>query len=150
MAHTLPRDETRPALFHEAMFVACHQENALSTVLEGCSHRQPFPRPCPSTALLKRYVDLLEHDAERLPIIAIETATSAVPLNDFTFPERCAIMVGSEGNGIDPRICKLLRPGYDAFVIIPMVGPHKSMNVATALGVALYEYRRQWPEGMRG
>ena len=92
----------------------------------------------------------MEHDAERLPIIAIETATSAVPLNDFKFPERCAIMVGSEGNGIDPRVCKLLRPGYDAFVIIPMVGPHKSMNVATALGVALYEYRRQWPEGMRG
>ena len=110
-----------------------------------------LPFYCPlSTYISIRYVDLLEHDAERLPIIAIETATSAVPLNDFKFPERCAIMVGSEGNGIDPRVCKLLRPGYDAFVIIPMVGPHKSMNVATALGVALYEYRRQWPEGMRG
>ena len=97
-------------------------------------------------------VDLyIEHlrraNDERWPVVAIETATSAVSLNTFQFPKRCAIMVGAEGRGIDPAVMKALRPGYDAFVIIPMLGPHKSLNVATALGVALYEYRRQWPEG---
>ena len=95
------------------------------------------------------YLDYLyKPNQERLPVIAIETASSAVPLNTFSFPECCAILVGSEGRGIDPAVVKALRPGYDAFVIIPMIGPHKSMNVATALGVGLYEYRRQWPQGM--
>ena len=98
---------------------------------------------------MKSYIDYLNKaNGERLPVVAIETATSAVSLNTFKFPECCAILLGSEGRGIDPAIVKALRPGYDVFVIIPMIGPHKSMNVATALGVGLYEYRRQWPEGM--
>ena len=30
-----------------------------------------------------------------------------------------------------------------------MVGAHTSLNVATALGIALYDYRRVWPGGER-
>ena len=82
---------------------------------------------------------------DRPPIIAIETATSAVDITKFVFPRDCFIMVGSEGSGIDPKILRAMAPGYDQLVYIPMHGPHHSLNVAMALNVALYEWRRQHP-----
>ena len=91
---------------------------------------------------------LLEHLAsdERDPVIALETASSATPLTELAFPERCVLLVGAEGRGLDARVARALRPERgDAFAIIPMTGPKYSLNVATALGIALYEYRRQWP-----
>ena len=36
-------------------------------------------------------------DGERLPVVAIETATSAVPINTFKFPERCSILLDRKG-----------------------------------------------------
>ena len=45
---------------------------------------------------------------------------------------RDAIMVGTEGEGTAP-------PGYSVFVIMSMLGPHQSLNVVTALMVALDE-----------
>ena len=89
----------------------------------------------------------LEHLAEedRLPVVAIETATGAESIHNFAFPEACSIMVGAEGRGVQPAVVRALRPGFDSFVVVPMCGQHISLNVATALGIALYEYRRQWP-----
>jgi len=81
----------------------------------------------------------------RLPIVAIETAPGAQSMYDFAWPERCMILVGSEGCGIHGRVLEKLRPGYDALVIIPTPGAHKSFNVATAFGMALFSYRQQWP-----
>ncbi len=81
----------------------------------------------------------------RPPIVAIETATGAVDITTFEFPRDCFIMVGSEGSGIDPKILRAMAPGYDRLVYIPMHGPHHSLNVAMALNVALYEWRRQHP-----
>ena len=91
--------------------------------------------------------DLLEFNlpADRPPIVAIETATGAVDITSFKFPRDCFIMVGSEGSGIDPKILRAMAPGYDKLVYIPMHGPHHSLNVAMALNVALYEWRRQHP-----
>merc|ERR1712194_374128 len=89
----------------------------------------------------------LEHldSTTRPPIVAIETASNAESLFSFCWPERCSIMVGSEGTGIPGKIVRRLRQGYDRMVIIPMPGPHKSLNVSHALGMALFDYRRQWP-----
>lgn len=33
----------------------------------------------------------------------------------------------------------------DAVVYIPLPGVYHSLNVATALSIAMYEYRRHWP-----
>ena len=92
---------------------------------------------------------LLVHlgEAERLPVVAMETATGASSLHTFVFPEACTIMVGAEGRGIQSAVVRALRPGFDHFVVVPMCGAHISLNVASALGMALYEYRRQWPVG---
>ena len=83
---------------------------------------------------------------DRPPIVAIETATGAVDITSFQFPKSCTIMVGSEGSGISPKVLRAMVPGYDSFVVIPMHGKHHSLNVSMAAGIALYEYRRQWPK----
>jgi tRNA(Leu) C34 or U34 (ribose-2'-O)-methylase TrmL len=81
----------------------------------------------------------------RLPFVALETATGALPLPSFQFPRRCVLLAGAEGAGIDIKLLRRLQPGLDAIVYVPMPGPHKSMNVAEAVSCAVYEYRRQWP-----
>lgn len=81
----------------------------------------------------------------RLPIVAVETGPSAVSMVGFDWPERCTILVGSEGLGIHGKVLEQLRPGFDSLVIIPTPGAHKSFNVAMAFGMALYSYRQQWP-----
>jgi tRNA(Leu) C34 or U34 (ribose-2'-O)-methylase TrmL len=89
-----------------------------------------------------------EEEQERVPVIALETAAGAVNLCDFRFPESCEIMVGAEGTGISPAVISALEPGRgDAVVYVPLPGVYHSLNVATALAIALYEYRRQWPGG---
>ena len=84
----------------------------------------------------------------RPPIVAIETATGAVDITNYRFPKVCSIMVGSEGSGISPKVLRAMIPGYDSFVVIPMHGKHHSLNVSMAAGIALYEYRRQWPTSL--
>ena len=49
---------------------------------------------------------------DRPPVVAIETASNAVPLPSFEWPsEETAIMVGGEGVGIKRAIIQALRPG---------------------------------------
>ena len=89
---------------------------------------------------------LKEHGpGQRPPIVAIETASGAHDIHHFQWPQCCQIMVGAEGTGIPVAVIDCLRPGFDSLVIIPMVGPHKSLNVAMSLGMSLFSYRAQFP-----
>ncbi|KRP08839.1 MAG: hypothetical protein ABR95_11090 [Sphingobacteriales bacterium BACL12 MAG-120813-bin55] len=56
---------------------------------------------------------------------------------DFSIP--CAIVMGSEDEGISPGI----RPQLTATVAIPMQRPFDSYNVSVACGMLLYECMRQ-------
>lgn len=55
------------------------------------------------------------------------------------FPQRTAIIMGSEGSGIR----ELSRKLCDEIVSIPMRGHIDSLNVSVATGILLYEFRRQ-------
>jgi 23S rRNA (guanosine2251-2'-O)-methyltransferase len=60
-------------------------------------------------------------------------------LYDVSFKEPCAIIMGSEGRGINPSILKLC----DAKAKLPIQGTIESLNVSVACGAFLYEAVRQ-------
>lgn len=60
-------------------------------------------------------------------------------LYDVSFTEPCAIIMGSEGKGINPSILKVV----DDKAKLPILGEIESLNVSVACGAFLYEAVRQ-------
>ncbi|WP_248722182.1 23S rRNA (guanosine(2251)-2'-O)-methyltransferase RlmB [Seonamhaeicola sp. ML3] len=58
---------------------------------------------------------------------------------DISFKEPCAIIMGSEGKGINPSILKIV----DEKAKLPLLGDIESLNVSVACGAFLYESVRQ-------
>ena len=72
-------------------------------------------------------------------IIALEQHERSVPLWDFKFPLKSAIIPGHEVFGMSDEMVALC----DHVIEIPQFGLVESLNVATATSIALYEYCRQ-------
>ena len=58
---------------------------------------------------------------------------------DVSFKEPCAIIMGSEGRGINPSVLKVV----DDQAKLPILGDIESLNVSVACGAFLYEAVRQ-------
>lgn len=58
---------------------------------------------------------------------------------DISFKEPCAIVMGSEGKGINPSVLKVV----DEQAKLPILGAIESLNVSVACGAFLYEAVRQ-------
>jgi tRNA G18 (ribose-2'-O)-methylase SpoU len=78
-------------------------------------------------------------------IAAIETRPEAVDLFEWQPKFPVCVAFGHEVDGLRPELLAMA----DAHVRIPMLGQKKSLNVATAGGVVLYELLRKW-RGMNG
>lgn len=65
--------------------------------------------------------------------------TAAKNIAEVDFKEPCAIVMGSEDNGIYPALMKIC----DEKIRIPMVGDFESLNVSVATGIILYEAMKQ-------
>ncbi|GAA4948793.1 23S rRNA (guanosine(2251)-2'-O)-methyltransferase RlmB [Algibacter agarivorans] len=76
--------------------------------------------------------------AEGIKVIAATEKTDNM-LYDVSFIEPCAIIMGSEGRGINPSTLKVV----DAKVKLPLLGDIESLNVSVACGAILYEVVRQ-------
>jgi TrmH family RNA methyltransferase len=64
------------------------------------------------------------------------------PLEEFHFPERGIMLVGSEELGLSPEALNLA--GRQAGRIsIPMAGAKRSLNVAVAVGIVLQAWYEQ-------
>jgi 23S rRNA (guanosine2251-2'-O)-methyltransferase len=70
-------------------------------------------------------------------IAATEKAENLI--YDCSFAEPCAIIMGSEGKGINPSVLKLV----DESAKLPILGSIESLNVSVACGAILYEATRQ-------
>lgn len=68
-------------------------------------------------------------------VVALEQSPNSVRLIDYTAPEKIALLVGEEVNGITPKLLE----ACDEIVEIPMVGTKESFNVSVAAGMALYQ-----------
>jgi len=61
---------------------------------------------------------------------------------DVDFPERVVLVFGRESVGLEPEIRERHR---DRLLRLPMADPElRSLNLATTVGIALYEVLRQW------
>ena len=76
--------------------------------------------------------------ASGIKVIAA-TEKSNQTIYDISFKVPCAIVMGSEGKGINPSILKVV----DEKAKLPIMGDIESLNVSVACGAFLYEAVRQ-------
>lgn len=94
----------------------------------------------------RRRPDLLsalgEARAEGYALIGLEITEGSRSIYEVNTRrwERLLLVVGAENEGVGPEII----PRLDSCVHLPMYGRNTSLNVATALGMALGEIARQW------
>ncbi|EKD56585.1 MAG: tRNA/rRNA methyltransferase (SpoU) [uncultured bacterium] len=87
-----------------------------------------------------RLINKLKRDG--IKIYALETvlhATCYMNCN-YTFP--CALVLGHETQGINPKILDLV----DEIIQIPMYGTKTSLNVEVAYAIAVYEILKHLPQ----
>ena len=67
-------------------------------------------------------------------IVGLEQDDTSVILNEYSAPEKIALLLGEEVHGLINE----LRESCDDLIEIPMVGKKESFNVSVACGIALY------------
>jgi 23S rRNA (guanosine2251-2'-O)-methyltransferase len=72
-------------------------------------------------------------------IAAVETSPDAIDLYDWQPTWPICLVFGHETDGVSPEVARYC----EAHVRIPMLGQKRSLNVATAAGVVLYELLRK-------
>lgn len=82
---------------------------------------------------------LLELRRRGYALVGVEQTHTSVPLDNWKFGERTAILLGAEKEGIDAELLPLL----DACVEIPQQGQLRSLNVHVSGSVVIWEYVRQ-------
>lgn len=70
-------------------------------------------------------------------LVALEQTAESISLPDYKPPEKLALLLGREVEGIDPDLLALC----DTTIEIPMSGQKESFNVVQAAAIALYHIR---------
>jgi tRNA G18 (ribose-2'-O)-methylase SpoU len=70
-------------------------------------------------------------------ITAVEQTKTAISLPDFEPPQKIALIVGREIEGVEPEVLEKV----DSALEIPMFGKKESFNVVQAAAMALYHCR---------
>lgn len=83
--------------------------------------------------------ELFSHIPEGYILTALETAPQSTNLFNTTLPQKMALIVGNEINGISP----LLLQKVEVSIHIPVTGNVKSLNVSHAAAVCLFEWLKQ-------
>ena len=68
-------------------------------------------------------------------LVALEQSTKSVRLSDYKPPQKIALLLGEEVEGITPELLKQC----DDIIEIPMKGQKESFNVSVAAAIALYQ-----------
>ncbi|MDO4913209.1 MAG: TrmH family RNA methyltransferase [Bifidobacteriaceae bacterium] len=86
--------------------------------------------------------DLVNQWREENPgakVIALDIVDGAVPIEQYTFPERCLMLFGAEGPGLSQKALELA----DDVVYISQFGSVRSINAGAAAAVAMHCYVAQ-------
>ena len=84
-------------------------------------------------------VAIMKAAAAGYHVAAIETSEHAVDLYAWVPAWPVCVVFGHETDGVSPDVSR----GIETHVRIPMLGRKRSLNVATAAGVVLYELLRR-------
>jgi tRNA G18 (ribose-2'-O)-methylase SpoU len=76
--------------------------------------------------------------SEGYSLVGLEQDARSIMLPDYTPPQKIALLLGEEVEGIAPEI----RRECDDLIEIPMKGQKESFNVSIAAGIALYQLTR--------
>lgn len=89
----------------------------------------------------KSLEELLELTGFDYTWVALENQLDreCVSLYDFTWPEQPLILIGEEGKGLEDEVLDECH----SLVYIPQYGSVRSINAATAAGIALNDYAKQ-------
>lgn len=79
-----------------------------------------------------------ELEQDQYELVALDNGPEAENLWDFAWPERVALVAGNEVDGISASLLEQC----PRKVCLPMHGYKRSLNVTTALGIAMFEYLR--------
>jgi 23S rRNA (guanosine2251-2'-O)-methyltransferase len=109
-----------------------HIANKLDTAINktalGAEHMVPWEQADEVFTVLSQL------KAKGYVICALEQTSDAVPLPKFAAPEKCALLVGNEVNGIPKEVIA----DCNVTLVIPMKGRKESFNVVQAAAMALY------------
>jgi tRNA G18 (ribose-2'-O)-methylase SpoU len=73
--------------------------------------------------------------AKGFSLVGVEITEDATPYVEFEYPPKVALVLGSEGAGVSPK----LLAACDASVFIPMVGKGRSLNVHVAGAIIAFD-----------
>ena len=109
------------------------QRRAIAKTALGAEDTVPWEYQADTAGALRKLA------ADGYQLVAVETAADAVNLFEWTPRWPVCLVFGHEVEGVSPS----LAPHVDAVIRIPMLGHKRSLNVATAAGVVLYELLRR-------
>lgn len=141
-------DNIRSALNVGAIFRTCDAANVDKLLLCGITAYPPHNR-IPKTALgatesvdWKHYQDSNEaiNQCVNTTVVSVELTDDAINYWDYTFRKPTAVVFGNEITGISEEVLDR----SDAVIKVPMFGKKESLNVATTVGIVLYEVLRQY------
>jgi tRNA (cytidine/uridine-2'-O-)-methyltransferase len=107
-----------------------YRSRELRAVSAGAFEKLDWVRVEDPEALLARY------DGRRVMTVV---ATGAVPLSKFEFAANDLVVFGPETRGLPPEVVA----AGNVALTIPLDGETQSLNLAVAVGVVLFETRRQ-------
>jgi tRNA G18 (ribose-2'-O)-methylase SpoU len=81
---------------------------------------------------------LQELEADGYSLIALDNGPDSVCLWNFQWPLKAALVAGNEVEGVSSSLLSRCRHKIN----LPMFGYKRSLNVTTALGIAIYDYLR--------
>ncbi|MBO4901741.1 MAG: RNA methyltransferase [Lachnospiraceae bacterium] len=89
------------------------------------------------------YTDHLVRSLQRLKSYGVHLCAAHLKgrqsLFDADFEEKCAFLIGNEGNGLSDEVTRLA----ESLIKIPMEGAVESLNASVAASLLLYEWKRK-------
>jgi len=84
---------------------------------------------------------LAEKKSDGFTIVAVEQTTTSIQLQDFEFPEKVVLLLGSEQEGIPSNY--LTSGLVDRCIEIPQLGTIRSLNVHVCASIVMWQFTKQ-------